>query len=135
MGGPRILLVEDDALVARTCAAMLARLGYDAVRATDGHEAVELLAAAEARDEPIEIALLDLYLPGGWDARDTARRLRAVRPGLRVVLATGNGQHALARAHRQYGFDGLLEKPYRLQTLDGILNTLNGGDARAGDAD
>ncbi len=108
---PLILLAEDEDLL-RTCARRgLEQAGY-AVIAVDGGEAAE--AAFSAHPE-VSALVSDVRMPG-VDGVELARRLRARRPGLPVLLVSG---YADATARDALG--GLdvafLAKPFRLADL------------------
>jgi CheY-like chemotaxis protein len=76
-----------------------------------GPEALALLAG---HPDPVHLLLADVRMPG-MSGPEVARRARAGRPGLRVLLMTGHGGEALAEA----GTDGddLLEKPFTVEAL------------------
>jgi signal transduction histidine kinase/CheY-like chemotaxis protein len=112
----RILLVEDDREVAQVTAELLRDLGCDPIEA---HDAGAALAAVD-RDPTIALVLSDIVLTGGISGLDLARRLRAQRPELPVLLATGYSEHvppALAE-----GF-ALVTKPYRREMLATAIAT------------
>jgi PleD family two-component response regulator len=75
-----ILVVEDDAEVARVTMEVLREIGCRPVEARDGHAA---LAAIE-QDPTIELVLSDIAMPGGMSGLDLARTLRNLRPGLPI---------------------------------------------------
>ena len=82
--GLRLLLVDDDADVRAVAAAMLRDLGCQVTEAADGDEAITRM-----RGTPVhEAALIDFAMPG-LNGGQTATALRAVRPGLPVVLMSG----------------------------------------------
>jgi PAS domain S-box-containing protein len=116
--GGRVLLVEDDDAVAELACEMLEALGFDCVRASSALSALNLIRA-----EPIDVVLSDIMMPGGVSGLDLARRARALRPNLPVVLATGYSS-AAAEARRE----GLtvLSKPYRMETLQAALAPYSG---------
>ena len=80
----KILIVEDEALIAMSIEAILEDNGYDVVEIADD-EASALEAAK--RHNP-ELALVDMRLAGGDSGLSVARKLNAMRVG--VVFATGN---------------------------------------------
>jgi PAS domain S-box-containing protein len=80
----RVLVVDDDAMVVAGTAMLLEDLGHQAVLAASGAEALRLLAT----DPRIDLVLTDFAMPE-MNGLDLAERLRAERPGLPVVLATG----------------------------------------------
>src|SRR5204862_395745 len=74
----------------------LAGLGYRAVEAADGPEALRRLG-----DVPgVDLLLTDLAMPGGMTGLDLLRRARELRPGLPAVLTSGDA-----------GPDGLRDLP------------------------
>lgn len=102
---PRLLVVEDEALVRELIVLELEDAGYAVAEAEDGPTAIRLLETQE------DIALLftDIRLPGGLTGWDIAEKARALRPGLPVIYTTGFSRDELrlvAGAH-------FLKKPYR----------------------
>jgi PAS domain S-box-containing protein/putative nucleotidyltransferase with HDIG domain len=109
MGKGRILVVEDEAIVALGIQSNLERLGYEvAGRAGTGHEALALAEAARP-----DLVLMDVMLEGGgMDGIDTALELRE-RFNLPVVyLSAVTDEKTLDRAKRSGPF-GYITKPFR----------------------
>ncbi len=113
-GGWRVLLVEDDPVVAPTVCAVLEDLGYSVRRTTTADEALILLQAGE----PVDLLFTDVVMPGALDGVALARAARAIRPDLPVVLTTGYSEEVAAA-------DGLtvLPKPYQVQALAAALDS------------
>ena len=82
--GLRLLLVDDDAAVRAVASGMLRDLGCQVTEAADGDEAITRMRQAP----PHQAALIDFAMPG-LNGGQTAIALRAVRPGLPVVLMSG----------------------------------------------
>ena len=104
---PRILVVDDEALIADTIVQILNRNGFIAEAAYSGSEAIRL---AE-RDCP-ELVLSDVMMPQ-VDGVEAAIRIRELCPDTRIVLFSGQAAtvEILARA-RQRGHEfELLPKP------------------------
>ena len=96
--GLRILLVEDNAMVRFSLEAMLSDLGHTVMAAGDAAEAMELAA-----HDP-DVLVTDLGLPD-MDGLTLAGRLRARRPSLRVVVASGRPGSAPDTVWLQKPFD------------------------------
>ena len=117
-----ILVVDDDAEVREMTIAMLHSLGYRASIAGDGLEAL----AALRRDDRIDLLFTDLVMPFGMSGIDLARRARAMRPGLKVLLTTGYaGSGAPATSEFR-----LLPKPFRPHELGRALAEMMRGPNR-----
>lgn len=94
---PRILLVDDDALVRDVIAEELADLGYEVMRAEGGPSALGLLDTGE----PVDLLVTDLTMPG-MDGVAMIREAQRRRPGLPSVLLTGFlGEAAALAASRE----------------------------------
>ena len=78
---PRLLLVEDDALVRITTAELLSAEGYQVIEAETAAEARTHLGA-------VEYLLADRTLPD-CDGLELARAAHALHPGLAIVIASG----------------------------------------------
>jgi PAS domain S-box-containing protein len=110
VGQGTILVVDDDRLVLDAACGALRSLGYEALAAQGGQEAIETL---HARKGTIDGVLLDLMMPEP-DGAATLDALRAIDAGVRVLVATAGN---LADDARYRGVCGFLSKPYSLGAL------------------
>jgi CheY-like chemotaxis protein len=107
----RVLIAEDEALIALSVSDLLEAEGHAVELAFDGPEA---LGRARAMGAALDVLVTDLNMPG-LSGEDLIRALRAERPDLPVVVVTGSPPPGGAEALRRYGGgDGplaLLHKP------------------------
>jgi len=108
----RVLLVEDDYLVAELAAGMLNELGFEAVVTHSAKEALERLSG----DHRPTLVFTDIVMPGGISGIELAQKVRERFPELPVLLTTGYSEQ-VAGAH---GFP-VLQKPYELDSLAAAL--------------
>jgi len=111
----RVLVVEDDVLVAEFAAGMLSELGFDP---TVTHSAKEALERLSGEQRPALI-FSDIVMPGGISGLELARKVRQRFPELPILLTTGYSEQ-VAGAH---GFP-ILQKPYELSSLADALSKL-----------
>lgn len=127
----RVALCDDDALVRQLLSQTLASDDIEVVGTVpDGESALEF-------DEPVDLWLIDLRMPG-IDGRETTRRLVEARPDVKVILLTAFGDGEVADTMRA-GASGYLNKdanPDQLRrairsVMDGFLVVTDGslGDA------
>jgi two-component system, response regulator PdtaR len=111
-----ILLVEDEVLIRMMLADELRGRGFNVVEAQNADEALTLLQSRV----PVGLVLTDVQLPGSMDGIGLARLLRAMRPELKVVIASGNISCAPGGdiAH------AFLPKPYALDHIVKCIETL-----------
>lgn len=108
-----ILFVDDESVVRSSVAAMLRTLGHQVLEAEDGLEAIEVF---DERAHEIGLVLLDMTMPR-LDGLQTMKVLKARRPDLRVVLASGYGEPADLDLSLETGFAGFLRKPFSFREL------------------
>jgi signal transduction histidine kinase len=110
----RVLVVDDDAIVGASAAAMLEDLGHSAIEAASAEEALDVV-----RSEPeIDFIITDYAMPG-MTGGQLATEIQRIVPGLPVIIATGyaDASDALFGLPR-------LDKPYRQQQLAAVIETL-----------
>ena len=117
----RVLLVDDNHDSREMYRAVLRAQGHDVREAADGERALAVLDSAD-----LDVAFIDIGLPGGMDGYELARRIRAHPKGraVRLVALTGYGFPEDRAQSRQAGFARHLVKPVEPDALQRELNTL-----------
>ena len=73
--------------------ATLSGFGHDVLCARSGREALAVLET----DQPIDLLFSDVVMPNGITGIELAREAKRLRPGIKVLLISGNSAEALAR--------------------------------------
>src|SRR5437868_10725845 len=107
----RILVVDDEARLARHVSSALTEAGHDPVVIHDGEAALR-----EAEKTPFDLIVLDVGLPG-MDGFEVLRRMRAKNLSHRVLMISARGQVADRVTGLQLGADDYLAKPFAMQEL------------------
>jgi two-component system, NarL family, sensor histidine kinase BarA len=114
--GARVLVADDSAVNREVAQEALARLGAEVRCVNDGREAVDAVFA-----ERFDLVLMDGSMPelDGYDATREIRAREAGSPRERtpVVALTAHVVGSAADAWRDAGMDGVLHKPFTLQSL------------------
>lgn len=118
----RVLLVEDEPLIAMSISELLASFGHSVIEARNGAAA----QAAVSRGEPIDLLLTDLGLPD-TDGEALAEWCRRERPGIPIVFSTGRDDFAAPLSLSEGGRVAVLSKPFDGETLRATLETCAGG--------
>jgi CheY-like chemotaxis protein len=121
-GKLNVLLVDDDELIQITLQEVLEVLSHSVTAALSGEEA---LAKLEAGLQP-DAVILDMNMPGLGGA-GTLPRLRALRPTVPVLLATGRADEAALDLIQAYQHVTLMSKPFSMQELKQHLERLEQG--------
>jgi len=121
----RVLLVDDNHDSREMYRAVLRAHGHDVCEAPDGERALALLQQ-RALDCPLDVAFIDIGLPGGMDGYELARRIRSLPMGrdVRLVALTGYGFPEDRQQSKQAGFARHLVKPVEPEALQRELNAV-----------
>jgi two-component system, cell cycle sensor histidine kinase and response regulator CckA len=130
-GRERILVVDDEPLLATAMKAMLERLGYRVEYRTEGIDALEAIRH-QLDDNPFDLVITDMTMPR-LSGTDLARELQQAQPGLPVILCTGFSEKVDAERARTAGCQGFLMKPVALNDLAPLVRKiLDGEGGRSG---
>jgi PAS domain S-box-containing protein len=111
-GSGTVLLVDDEETVRGIGKEMLLELGFTAITANDGKEAVEIFKTTPN----IALVILDLTMPR-MDGEQCFRELRQLKPDVKVILSSGYNQQEVTQKFIGKGLAGFIQKPYKLSTL------------------
>ena len=111
-----VLVVDDDAEAAAAMGELVRLLGHEPLVANDGPRALEI-----AQGTPIDVALLDIEMPG-MDGHEVARRLVLLRrQAVYMVAVTGRDSEADMVRSVTAGFIEHVVKPCTMKQLSQVL--------------
>jgi PAS domain S-box-containing protein len=114
-GSGTVLLVEDNPEVASVSAGLLEQLGYTVRRVANAEAALR-----EIELDGVDLVFSDIVMPGKMDGLGLARHLKATKPGLPILLASGYSDAALSVR----GDFPILRKPYEIHELSKAIAKL-----------
>lgn len=119
---PRILIVDDEAVIAISWEYLLKEEGYEVKTALDGKEAIETL-----NDMKPDIVFTDLFMPE-MDGIELCKRIKAIYPETEIVLISGN-PHQVKDSKKDFmnagGRGDVLIKPVSAETLMEVIEDIN----------
>ncbi len=124
--GEIVLVVEDDPDVRLVSVARLEGLGYRTRIASDANAALEVLA----RSNDIDLALVDVVMPGGMDGHALADRIEKEYPKIPVVLTSGYSPRMATNANVSGRQRSFLSKPFSREQLARIVHEVLAGAGR-----
>ena len=112
-----ILVVDDNPLVLESSSMLLSALGHKVAVAKDEEEAIAEVQAAEQDGQAIEVAILDLMIPGKNGGEVIAQRLSQMTPEIKLIAVSGYSENEVIQNFRDYGFETFLKKPFGKEQL------------------
>jgi two-component system, cell cycle sensor histidine kinase and response regulator CckA len=116
-GKGKILLMDDEEIVRETIGEMLSFLGYRTEFAKDGVEAIDLYVEALKSNEPFDMVILDLTVPGGMGGQEAMEEFLSIDPKIRAIVSSGYANNRIMSEYGRYGFVDVITKPYKLEEL------------------
>ncbi|HOT94708.1 MAG TPA: response regulator [Methanoregulaceae archaeon] len=117
-GDERVLWMDDEEMIREVGSEMLRVLGYQGTFTRDGEETLSVFKQAIADDIPFQAVILDLTTVNGVGGVETLRRLLEIDHRVRAIVCSGYSNDPVLANYREYGFLGVLPKPFSLQDLD-----------------
>jgi PAS domain S-box-containing protein len=125
-GGGRILLMDDEGAIREMAAAALSMFGYEAVLACEGQEMLDLYRQGLEQGNRFDVVILDLTVPGGMGGKEAVQKLLEMDPQALALASSGYSDDPVIARFRDYGFAGVVSKPYSLKDLENALKQLIG---------
>ena len=116
-----ILIIDDEPEIAEFASTILAQEGYKVVVAREGFEALKIFQQIH---DQIGLVILDFFLPV-MDGDAVFEELKAIDPGVNVVLSSGFAEQNKIGAMLAKGLRGFMPKPYtREKLLEQVKSTI-----------
>jgi CheY-like chemotaxis protein len=118
--GETVLVVDDEELIRQLVVEVLTDLGYAALEAVDGRQAMTILQSPRR----IDLLVTDVGLPGGMNGRQLADVSRGLRPKMPVLFITGYAETAVvSNGHLGPGM-AVITKPFQMDVLMGMISRI-----------
>ncbi len=119
--GGRVLIMDDEEIILDVAGEILKFLGYEPAVARDGAEAIEIYKEAMAAGTPFDAVIFDLTVPGGMGGAATLKRLLELDPNVTAIVSSGYSNDPVMANYKDYGFKGIVSKPYQIEELGQVL--------------
>jgi PAS domain S-box-containing protein len=124
MRAGRILVMDDEPVIRNVAGELIKALGHTVEFAAHGEEALEKYELARRTGKPFDIVILDLTIRGGMGGAVTVRKLKEIDVNVKAIVSSGYSDDAAISHYREQGFEAFLKKPYTVDELRRVLNTL-----------
>ena len=120
----RVLLMDDEQMILDIVSRMLTHLGYEVATCTNGAQAIAAFAKAKSNGQPFDVCVMDLVIPNGVGGQDAVHTIRKIDEHARVIASSGHLEHPAIVDYKKFGFVAVLEKPYKLERLQQVIDAV-----------
>ena len=120
--GRSILIMDDDDTVRALFKLNLSKLGYEAIEACDGNEAIKLYEQSMLRNTPIDAVIMELSIAKGMGGKEIAAEILAIDPEAKMIVTSGNSEGPEMNFYMDYGFCGAMEKDFDQEKIKQVLD-------------
>ncbi|TDU71048.1 serine/threonine protein kinase [Prosthecobacter fusiformis] len=118
----RVLVLEDDLLLRQLIVRNLKNEGFEIVETGDGVDTVRCYSDALLANQPFDLVLIDLTIPMGMGGAQAMEMLRQMDPQVDAIVSSGNRHDPTMLDPGDFGFAGVLPKPYDSSALLSVVN-------------
>ncbi|PWR75650.1 response regulator [Methanospirillum stamsii] len=120
----RVLLMDDEPAICEITGILLKKLGYDPTITMTGEETLNIYNQALLDGVPYDVIILDLTVPGGMGGREVIQQIREHDKEVKVLVSSGDLSDPAIISFTDYGFSGVLAKPYNKAALDQAIKSV-----------
>jgi CheY-like chemotaxis protein len=117
----RVLLMDDEELVRDTASRMLLQIGCSVKVVADGAQAIEQYLKAKESDQPFDLVIFDLTVPGKMGGKAAIVKLREHDSSVKAIVASGYSNDPVMANPKKYGFQGVISKPFNVEDLTKVI--------------
>ena len=120
----KILIMDDEEVVRETCGEMLMVMGHTVDYAANGQEALDKYQQALQKQRPFDLVIMDLTIPGGIGGKEAIQLLLEIDPHAKAIVSSGYSHDDVMANFRDYGFLGVIAKPYILDSFTQVIQKI-----------
>jgi len=121
-----ILLMDDEEIIRDVAQEIFRFLGHSVTATINGEDALKAYRRAMENGPPFDLVLLDITIPGGMGGKETIARLLELDPDVKAAVTSGYAHDPIIANFSEYGFCGRLEKPFKIEDIERLLDAMFG---------
>jgi PAS domain S-box-containing protein len=123
-GKGTIMVMDDEEMVRDIAGNMLTHLGYKIELVNNGNEAIKRYKELAVTDNPIDLIIMDLTIPGGMGGEEVALQILTLNPKEKIIVSSGYSNDPIMADYKKYGFSSSIAKPFDLVELSKAVSSI-----------
>jgi PAS domain S-box-containing protein len=119
-----ILVMDDEQLILDLAKQMLSYFGHKVLAAKDGEEAIAIFKEHHHSDNPVDVIIMDLTIPGGIGGKEVIQEILKIDPAAKAIVSSGYSNDPIMANYHQYGFKAAIGKPFQMAQLRKTINSV-----------
>jgi CheY-like chemotaxis protein len=115
--------MDDEEPVREITSKLLTMLGHKVNLAENGEEAIEMYKNS-LPDNKYDVIFMDLIVPGKMGGQEAIKKILEIDPNAKAIISSGYSTGEIMSKYKEYGFRGVLTKPYKIEEVQRILNEI-----------
>jgi two-component system cell cycle sensor histidine kinase/response regulator CckA len=121
-GKGKILVIDDEEIIQELVFNILTNFGYKVEMVSDNAQAINLYEETKVSNEPFDLIIMDLMMPGEISGLEAIQHLRDFDPEVKAIISSGFSNDPIMINFNEYGFKGAVPKPYGIKELVEAVN-------------
>jgi len=117
----RILVMDDDEIILMLVSAILEEHDFIVETALNGEDALQKYKESKKHDA-FDVIIMDLTIPGGMGGKDAVIEFLKFDANVNCVVSSGYADDPIMANYAEYGFKGVISKPFEINDLLTVLN-------------
>lgn len=118
------MVMDDDLMIRKIIKTMLKQQGHKVLLAEDGHEAIRIYSEYFENNQPIDVIIMDLTVPGGMGGKEALQEILQINPEAEAVVSSGYSNDSVVSCCQEYGFISSIVKPFQASELNKLINEI-----------
>ena len=124
IGSGKALVMDDEEMIRDLAGKMLSYSGYHVTFAKNGEESIDFYKKEMETGIPFDFVILDLTIPGGMGGKEAIKKILQIDPKAKVIVSSGYSNDPVMANYKEYGFSGVIAKPFQLKNLQKAINSV-----------
>ncbi|MBN2694484.1 transporter substrate-binding domain-containing protein [bacterium] len=117
-----ILFMDDEEIILKLVERITKKLGHQLITANCGEELIDIYKNSLEMGKSFDVIIMDLTVPGKMGGEEAVRVLRKINPNIKAIVTSGYSNHPILSDYKNYGFDGVITKPFMIQEFIDTLS-------------